>query len=226
MKMNKKEFETRLATLTTAPCTKMAMDNIIFPQWSELGAFAFMHGMNVLTAEQPNGCDYDPAKFQSVLRILDGRVLFDDARRTNTGFKRTDNYCWTIQKVADLVAKGATKPIGTASTEGLMNLMAVTETITDKEDLVTIARTFASFHRDMLLARTPAEDRIFVRITQELYDAGWTHCVDEWMKTDDNGEAEVTELFVGDVLIINVQKDGSRTAYRIDKEMFELTHKY
>lgn len=226
MKMNKKEFEARLEGLMPAPCRKLAMDNIVFPMWSELGAFAFMHRFDVYTAEQPNGCSYDAAKFQSVLRVLGGKVLFDDFRRSAHNHKRTDNYCWGVEKVVKLVSDGKTRPIGTASAEGLLNLMELSATITDEDDRLAIARTFASFNRDMLLAHTPAENRYFVRINESAYNAGWKYCVDEWMDVDQNGNAEATELLVGDVLIINTKADGSRTCYRIDREMFELTHEY
>ena len=88
------------------------------------------------------------------------------------------------------------------------------------------AQTFAFCNQDLLLAHTDAEDRIYVRITQELYDAGWTACVDEWMDVDGNGEADATDLVVGDVLIINTKPNGERSAYRIDRDMFEETHTY
>ena len=232
MKFNKNLFNSRLSVLVNmpatpvAPCTKMAMDNIVFPRWSELGAFAYMHKYMPMTAEQPDGCAYNHTKFQSVLRGLDGKVLFDDDRRVMHGGKRTDNYCWDIEKVNKLVAKGQTRPIGTASAEGLLNLMKLSETVTNPEDKMMLAETFSFSNKDMLLAHTDAENRFYIRITQTLYDAGWTFCVDEWMEEDANGDADTTELFVGDVIIVNRQPDGSVTGYRIDREMFEATHKY
>lgn len=232
MKFNKNTFNARLSVLVNmpaspiAPCEKMAMDNIVFPRWSELGAFAYMHKYMPMTAEQPDGCAYNHTKFQSVLRVLDGKVLFDDARRVMHGNKRTDNYCWDVEKVNKLVAKGQTRPIGTASAEGLLNLMELSATITNPEDKLVLAETFSFSNKDMLLAHTDAENRFYIRITQALYDAGWTFCVDEWMEEDANGDADTTELFVGDVIIVNRNADGSVTGYRIDREMFETTHKY
>lgn len=229
--MNKNLFNARLAVLVNmpasplAPCTKLAMDNIVFPRWSEMGAFAYMHKYMPLTAEQPDGCAYDHTKFQSVLRVLDGKVLFDDERRVMHGKKRTDNYCWDFNKVSKLVASGQTKPIGTASAEGLLNLMELSASVTSAEDKLVLAETFSFSNKDMLLAHTDSENRFFVRITQELYDAGWNCCVDEWMDEDENGEAFTTELFVGDVIIVN--RNGAEVSgYRIDREMFEMTHRY
>ena len=69
-------------------------------------------------------------------------------------------------------------------------------------------------------------NRFCIRITQELYDAGWNFCVDEWMKVNDNGEADTTQLFVGDVIIVTHNDDGSISGYRVAKEIFELTYSY
>ena len=226
MKMNKNTFESRLASLTTAPCRKMAMDNIVLPQFLDMGIAYYIYQHSVHTAEQPEGCYYDPHKFQAVLRVLDGHVLFDDPRRVSHNGKRADTYCWSTEKVMNLVTKGKTKPIGTNSPQGLLNLMALFSTIQSEEEKELVAQTFAFCNQDMLLAHTDAEDRMYVRITQELYDAGWTACVDEWMDVDGNGEADATELFVGDVLIINIKPNGERSAYRIDHDMFEETHTY
>ena len=39
-----------------------------------------------------------------------------------------------------------------------------------------------------------------------------------------NGEVKGSKLYVGDVVIVTMNDDGSITGYRIDEELFELTH--
>lgn len=239
MKFNYNLFNSRLGVLANMPttpmrpCTKLAMDNIVLPKWSEFGVFAYMHKFAVYTAEAPNAHDYDSADSQTVLRLLfddngNAKLLFDDHRRAQHGYKRPDNYCWPVKKVQGLVEKGLTKPIGIMSAEGLVNLSTVMNAIPDPDEKKLFAGMFAAFNKDMLLAHTPAENRFFIRVTKELYDAGWTFTVDEWQSynLDENGDAEVTELQIGDAIIVNRQVDGSYTGYRIDKEMFEATHSY
>ena len=91
--------------------------------------------------------------------------------------------------------------------------------ISDVEERKMMADMFASLNKDLLLVRTPAEDRICIEVTQELYDAGITYCVDEWMDADADGMAEATQLSVGDFLIVT--NDG---VYRIEKDVFIETH--
>ncbi len=234
MKYNFFEFNKHLTALVTAennpvrPCVKLPIDNIILPKWSEMGAFAFMHKYMPMTAEDPDGCAYPMAKFQSVLRIINGHLLFDDDRRSEHGYKRTDNYCWGIEKVQKLMSQGKTQPIGIMSAEGLMTLATVMNTIQDAEEKEVFALMFAGFNKDMLLAHDDRAERLFIRVTQELYDEGWTFTVDEWQEysMDANGNADTTELRVGDVILVTPCKNGSYTGYRIDKDIFEQTYSY
>ena len=224
---NKNEFNALIANLVKThgrPCVKLALDNIVFPRWSEMGAYAYMHKYMPTTAEQPDGYAYPHAKFQSVLRVLGGKVLFEDTRRADG--KRTDNYCWEVDKVNNLVAQGKTRPIGTGSTEGLLNLMALAATVTDPEDKLILAETFSFSNKDMLLAHTDAENRVFIRVTQELYDAGLTLSADEWIDADADGMAEASKLTVGDVIIVTTYEDGSVTGYRVEEAIFEQTYSY
>ena len=91
---------------------------------------------------------------------------------------------------------------------------------------MVLAKTFAHFHSGMLLAHTAAENRVFIRVTQELYDAGLTASADEWLTPDEDGNVNASNLYVGDVVIVNIKDDGTVTGYRIDEELFELTHSY
>ena len=80
---------------------------------------------------------------------------------------------------------------------------------------------FWMYRKDFLIVHTEEENRRCVEVTQELYDTGLKYAVEDYIKPDENGEATVTELHVGDRLIIT--SDG---AYTVRKKEFELTHKF
>lgn len=208
MKLNKNDITSKILAMgTTVPCTKLELKNIVFPKWSDLGLVGLMFRQCVSTKEQPNGNIYDEAVFQTVLRIIGGKVLM-------TG--RPDCYCWKFSKVEN--AKNVSM-IGTNSAAGLINLCEVLACIASEEEKTMIADMFANSKKDLLLVTTPAEERSCIEITHELYAAGITHCVDEWMDVDENGNAEATALCVGDYLIVT-----SSGVYRIGHDEFLETH--
>ena len=208
--LNKEETTNRILALGKKQlCTKLELENIIFPKWSDLGLVGMMFRQYVTTKEQPNGNLYDEATFQTVLRIIGGKVLM-------TG--RPDCYCWKMSKVAG--AKEV-KLIGTNSAEGLLSLCSVLSTIPDGEEKKMLADMFANMKKDFLLVRTPAESRTCIEITQELYDVGITACVNEWVESDADGMAEATPLCVGDYIIVS--DEGG--VYRIGHDEFVETHK-
>ena len=43
---------------------------------------------------------------------------------------------------------------------------------------------------------------------------------------DENGDAEVTDIQVGDAIIVTFKADGTATGYRVDHDMFEATYTY
>lgn len=192
---------------TQQECMKLEMKNIVFPKWDDLGLIGLMFRQCVTTKEQPDGNIYDEKAFQTVLRVIDGHVLMS---------KKPDCYCWKISKVAG--AKNL-EQIGTNTTSGLMNLCEIIGSISDNEDKRVLAEMFANLKRDLLLVTTPAEERTCIEVTQELYDSGITYCVDEWMEPDENGDAVVTELSVGDYLIVT-----DSGVYRVGHDEFVLTH--
>lgn len=188
-------------------CRKLELKNIIFPKWTDLGLLGLMFRQCVITKEQPDGHIYDEKAFQTVLRVIDGHVLISS---------KPDCYCWKISKVA-----GAKKvePIGTYSAHALMNLCEIISGISDKEDKRIFAEMFANLKMDLLLVTTPAEERTCIEVTKELYGSGITYCVDEWMESEENGDADVTELQIGDYLIVT-----NSGVYRIGHDEFVLTH--
>lgn len=232
--VNQNEFNARIAKLVKVhghPCIKVQMDNMILPPWARFGVFGRVHAYSVKTSEAVNGHQYNPAEYQTVIRFLDGRVLFNrKAINEKTGDEEVvqlpDGYAWKQSKVLDMMSKGQIKPIGTSSPEAILNMVNLLNTIKDQAEKEEVAATFASFGHSTMLAHTDAENRVFIRVTQELYDAGLTYSADEWLEPDANGMVKPSPLFVGDVVIVSTADDGTVTGYRVDKELFELTHTY
>ncbi len=208
MKLNKLQTTVKIMQLGEAKkCVKLELQNIIFPKWSDLGLMGMIFRQCVSTKEQPLGNIYDEAVFQTVLRIINGKVLMSE---------RPDCYCWKFSKIEK--AKGKTL-IGVNSATGLLSLCNVLNTVADENQKKMLADMFANMKKDLLLVTTPAEERTCIEVTQELYDNGLTACVDEWMEEDENGLAEATMLCVGDFLIVSA--DG---VYRIGHDEFIETH--
>lgn len=207
-KANKKETTNRILELGVKQgCTKLELQNIVFPKWSDLGLMGLMFKQYLSTKEQPGGTHYDEAVFQTVLRVIGGKVLMSG---------RPDCYCWKFNKVAN--AKNI-RVIGTNSAEGLLSLCEVLTSIPDSEEKKMLADMFANMKKDLLLVTTPAEQRTCIKVTGELYHQGITYCVDEWMAEDENGDAVITPLSIGDFLIVT--ESG---VYRVGAEEFAETH--
>lgn len=64
MKLNKASTTSHiLATCPQMKCTKLAIDNIIFPKWSDLGLVGMMFRQCVASKEQPAGNIYDEIQY-------------------------------------------------------------------------------------------------------------------------------------------------------------------
>lgn len=215
MKLNKKETSQFILTVAKDyihPCTKLSLENIVFPKWSDLGLIGMIFAQKVKSKEQPKGCDYDEAVFQVVLRIIDGKVFM-------TGGK-PDSYAWKQTKVAKLIENPENLQfIGTNSAQAVINLANILNTISDDRDKRIVADMFCNFNKDFLLVTSEAEDRFCIEITRELYEAGITSCVDSWMEPDENGEADATLLHIGDFLIVE-----GECVYCIRRDEFLETH--
>lgn len=208
MKMNKNEVTNQILAMgTKVKCTKLQMDNIVFPKWSDLGLAGMMLRQCVSTKEQPDGNIYDESVFQIVLRIIGGKVLMNG---------RPDCYCWKHSKVDS--AKNV-QLVGTNSATGLINLCSVLDSVTDSAEKSMMADMFANLKKDLLLITTPSEERTCIEVTEDMYHSGIIACVDEWMDTDENGEAEATWLHIGDYLIVS-----DSGVYRVGREEFLETH--
>lgn len=208
MKMNKKNMTAKIMEMgQLQECTKLEMQNIVFPKWSDLGLAGMMIRQCVSTKEQPAGNIYDETVFQVVLRIIGGKVLMNG---------RPDCYCWKQSKVAN---SKDVHMVGTNSAAGLINLCSVLDGVVDTTEKSMMADMFANLKKDLLLITTPSEKRTCIEVTADMYSAGITHCVDEWMETDENGEAEATELRIGDFMIVS-----DSGVYRVGRDEFLETH--
>lgn len=196
MVMANKEITTRnilaRATSLMKPCTKLQMENIIFPKWNDLGLLGMIFRQDVITKEQPEGHIYDEATFQVVMRIINGKVLM-------TGGK-PDSYTWKQSKVSE--SKNH-RFVGVNSADALINLSNILNTIDNEKEKHLFADMMCNLKKDLLLITSPKEKRRCIEVTPELYANGLTYCIDEWMETNENGEAEITILNIGDFLIVS-----------------------
>lgn len=192
-------------------CTKLPIRNIVFPKWDDNGLFGRMLRQCVITKEFPEGHIYEETQFQLVMRVLDGKVLVSD---------RPDCYCWKREKVLKECMNGNVHPIGINSVNGLLNLMDVLQGIPDEKERRLMADMFISLNKDLMLVDLAAEERICIVVTQELLDAGITHCVDSYVDTDKNGNAPATSIYLDDILIV----DGNGV-YRVGREEASMTYR-
>lgn len=210
MKLNKIETTRNILAIAAdkiQACTKLEMNNIVFPKWSDIGLLGMMFRQCLVTKEQPAGNIYSEAEFQTVLRVLGGKVLMES---------RPDTYCWKFSKLEK--AKNV-RPIGVNCADAIITMCEVLATVSNESEKKMLADMFANLKKDLLLVTSPAESRQCIEVTRELYDAGITACVDEWMEADENGMATATMLNVGDYLIVT--NDG---VYCIRHDEFMETH--
>jgi hypothetical protein len=188
MKLNKSETTARILSIVSdaiRPCTKIEMNNIVFPAWAEFGLFGKIIRQCVATKEQPDGCIYK----ESVWRVV---------YRPDVG-DSYDAFAWKESKVEG--AKNI-RPIGVNSEEGKQVLEELLSKMKNENEKKAMEEMFNLFRKDFSLVTSPSENRFYVEVTQEFYDAGITHCVDKWMEEDENGMSTATELNVGDFLIV------------------------
>lgn len=208
MKANKQQITKHIIEQYNAkPCKKLEMANIVFPKWSDLGLLGLMFRQCIKTKEQPEGYIYDENKFQPILRIIGGKLFINNM---------VDSYCW---KFSQLEKAKKAELIGTNSPHGLITLANLLKTISNENEKRLIADLFINIKRDLLLVTLPPEKKKCIEITEEVYASGLTFCVDEWMDVDENGQAEVTYLNIGDFLIVT-----NNGVYCIRHQEFLETH--
>lgn len=201
---SKEKFNEFVWSLPRKEATKLPMFNILMFAFE--GLFGKIFNQNINTKEQANKL-YPNDEYQVLFRILDGKLLKDN---------KPDSYAWKKSKIETYDSKR----IG-LSLFGFINYYKVLRTISSKEERKMFHDFFKLFRVDLSLIFTPAEERECVIITQELFDAGLTHVINDWEnKPDENGNWAKSELHVGDALIIT--KDG---AYQVQADVFAETYR-
>ena len=216
MELNKEKTTKQIFSMIETrikDCTKISLANIVMPRWSDIGLWGKVMAMHVKTKEQPEGCPYSEISCRVVVRIIDGKLYMTGGR--------PDAYAWDKETVKKYLSNpDKVKYIGINSPAGLVNLAEIIMTIKSEKERLDLADYFSMVNRDFLLVYSPEEKRRCVEVTQELYDAGLTACVDDWMEPDDNGNAKATQLNVGDFLIVK-----SSGVYCVRREEFMGTYK-
>ena len=201
--------------------TKLRMDNVVLPDLRSCSLLNMVLSQVVKTKEQPDGCAYDSEEFRVVLRMLDGKVLYSAKKDEEIKDKEKkvlpDAYCWKHSKVEG--AK-AVKNIGWYSISGRWNAKKFLKTLATQDDANMVCELLSFIHAPFLLVTTDEEDRRVIEVTQELYDADLTYVVDEWMRLDENGDANETQLNVGDFIVVS-----NNGYYCIRRDEFQVTHR-
>lgn len=190
---------------------KVALYNIVFHKWEDIGLIKDIFTQTIKTLEQPEGYHYNENDYRVVLRVCNGKVYRND--------NKLDVYCWSEE---DYKAKADTvQPIGANTALAQINLSELLHTVKSYEDKIYLADFFTRFRVDFWFIESKEENRKAIEITDELYAAGITSCIDKWVKPDANGNYEVTELKKGDFLILD---DVNQMVYRIERDIFLDTH--
>ena len=156
-------------------------------------------------------------KEQIVIRILDGKLYMSNGMPDVYTLEQDKIATW--MQTQDVI-------IGKSSEIAEKNLEKVLSAIKDKTEQEELVNMFRLINMDFHMITVPSQKRHCIEITQELYDAGLTYCVNTWIKPDENGEAEEMKLTVGDFLICKPKEygEGFRSVYRIGHDEFISTH--
>lgn len=210
---DKHEVYRQLKNLGASPvmAKKHAMSNIVFPKFGELGLYGDAFRQCVKTHEAPDGHIYDENEYRVVWRICNGKLYSED------GF--LDIYAWSDEDFKEKATKAV--PVGSGSPVGLVNLTDVINSVEKYEDKIRVANEFHRLNMDLLLVHSKEEIRSVVEITETLYKAGITSCIDKWCKEGPDGHFAKTSLEIGDFLVLD---HDNEMVYCIKEEPFKATH--
>lgn len=228
MKLNKTECYAKLDAFIAenpnrvVPVLKLGSKivNILFPQPKTFGIMRRAYPeQTVRTAENPNGNLYPSANFRVLTRGVEDdegnlQFLFED-KNFEEGV-RVDSYCWTVENVEELIKKGLTEEIGTASAEGVLKMVEILSKVKSPEEKFELAQMFSTINTNFLLAYPGSSQRKAIIVDK---DFPFSHIVDEW--NDD----EATEISEGDLVIVTTHQDGTNTYYRVEAAIALKTYK-
>jgi excinuclease UvrABC helicase subunit UvrB len=92
------------------------------------------------------------------------------------------------------------------------------------EEKAELAQFFEYYRaKDFLCVFSREEDRTIVEVTEKLFNAGFTSCVDNYQHMlDEDGNLIETKLSIGDFLVL---EKAEGTLYSIKRDVFLATHK-
>lgn len=202
MKANKRRTTQKILEAgQIIPCVKLEECIIFFPEWKELGILGKMLRQCIVTKEQPDGQIYDENNFQIVMKIINGKIEWSCMEKSK------------VKKIQDKTI------VGSNSAEGMNNVAKVLMKISDENERKLFLEMLQLFRKDFQLLISPADKRVCIEVTQQMFDGGITYCVESWVMTDEIGAATVTNLVVGDYLILE-DIDDEPCIYRISREEF------
>ena len=211
---NKAEIDARVAAfgqLHARNCVKLRGDVLVFPDIRSCPLLDMFLCQMLRTKEQPNGCYYPSDGYRVVLRLLDGKVFL-----TEGGLPDVDTWtharCETQRSIRALGFYSSSE----ACTEAERLLLG----LRTEEDRRLVEGLLRFVAKDFYLVSTEEENCRVIEVTPELYSAGLTYIVDEWMQLDSDGCAEVTLLSIGDFVVLT-----NSGCYCIRGQEFWFTHR-
>ena len=181
---------------------KLSVQTIILPSWDELGLLGKIYRQCVVTKENPNGQIYDELEYVTVMRILGGKLLIDG---------RVDAYTWKYKKIMANIEYSY--PIGIHSTDALLNLYKILESISDETEKRAFADMMVCNTRDFMVVSLPEETRKVIIVNDDIIKATNGVICNEWTAE------ESCKIYLGDAIMVT-----DFGFYRIGKEEFLLTH--
>lgn len=171
------------------PCIRYQQDYIIFP--NDFGLLGTMLRPNVSTDEQPQ----QQTDYHLAMRIIDGRVLMTGGKPDIQELSHKRFAIWEHYNMLSL--------IGTNSAEAVINLTETITRITNNAEKYLFVDMLCNLKKDLLLHTISKESLFCIEITPELYNSGITNCVEWFRPTNENGEVDITQLNIGDYLIVS-----------------------
>lgn len=213
-KANKEETTKRILDLgsnSIIECLKLETKEIIFPKCEETDESKVDKITNCVYLH--NACSADSKEYLFVMRFVGNQVYMA------TGEERIDPFVYNQLQSLDRLPK-----IGCQSSEALLTLMGEMNKLIDSSQKLMVANFFTGVPRDFVMVTSYMQARRCIRVTEQLYHKGLRYCVDEWTPTDENGDGEITELNIGDYVV--VAKNYPQSTFCVRQEEFEHTHSF
>lgn len=149
------------------------------------------------------------------------RICFsvDSKGRLRNHEDQVDVYAWTAADYANKADK--VEPVGVNAPAAIENLDKLCAILTDEQDIAELREWFGEYRIDHEMVFTKPEWRQVIVVTPALYEAGVTTVINAWC---DGDNAPVTQLNIGDVLVVESTEPGNEKVYRIEHHEFVDKH--